>query len=78
MILPVLLLAASVSGLDLKGGGSILISIDNNEGVRITADGKPMSCADFNAMWAREWKDRKPPPPSLDCKTGDIKNLPKQ
>ena len=76
MILPVLLLAASVSDLDLKPH-SIVISIGGNEGLSISADGKPMSCADFNAMWARDWKGPKPPP-SLDCKTGDIKNLRKQ
>ncbi|HKD23331.1 MAG TPA: hypothetical protein VKB71_15050 [Rhizomicrobium sp.] len=75
MILPVLLLAASLSKADKPQ--SIVISIGGNKGLSITADGKPMSCADFNAMWARDWKDRKPPP-SLDCKTGDIKNLPKQ
>jgi len=70
------LLATSVSNPVLKPN-TLIITVGNDGRITMTQGGKPLSCVRLNAMLAADWKDRKPPP-SLDCKTGEWKNMPKQ
>ena len=79
MILAALALATSITGLDFgpPRPSHIDIAVASDGSVTITADGKPISCRQFNDYLVKNWKDRRPTP-SLDCKTGILKNVPKQ